>query len=98
MLINWINEKSINTAELLNRKTRYGNSYDTFHKLCDNKGAALVLIKALEGFIVGGYTPIDWDNHSSWKKDDETFLFSLTKNEVFTKKMKKTVSIYCGKE
>ena len=97
-IIKWIQEENINInkTELLYRKTKDGNSYDIFHKLCDNKGATLVLIKGLEGFIVGGFTPTDWDNHSSWKRDEKTFLFSLTKNKKFTKK--KEISIYCGKE
>ena len=97
-IIKWIQEENINInkTELLYRKTKDGNSYDIFHKLCDNKGATLVLIKGLEGFIVGGFTPTDWDNYSIWKRDEETFLFSLTKNKKFKKK--KEISIYCGKE
>ena len=98
MIVKWIQQENINInkTELLYRKTKDGNSYDIFHKLCDNKGATLVLIKGLEGFIVGGFTPTDWDNHSSWKRDEKTFLFSLTKNKKFKKK--KEISIYCGKE
>ena len=78
------------------RKSRDGNSYDTFPKLCDNKGSTLVLIKGTEGFIIGGYTPSDWDNHSCWKKDDETFLFSLAKSKIFPKNKERKDSIFCG--
>ena len=42
-------------------KSSNGDSYEEFHKLCDNKGTTLVLIKAKEGFIIGGYTIHDWD-------------------------------------
>lgn len=40
---------------------------------------------------------MDWDNHSGWKQDDDTFLFSLSDNKVFRKKEKSYDSIYCGK-
>ena len=98
-LFNWINEKNESKkfkASLLYRKSRDGDSYNTFHNLCDNKGTTLVLYKSNEGFIIGGYTPLDWDNHSSWKNDKDSFLFSLTKNKVYKKK-NKTCSIYCDK-
>ena len=81
---------------MLYRKTRDGDSYDTFHNLCDNKGKTLTLIKCKEGYIIGGYTPLNWDRNSSWKSDDETFLFSLTNNKIFRKKEKSLDSIYCS--
>ena len=43
------------------RKSTNGDSFEEFHKLCDNKRTTLVLIKAKEGFIIGGYTTHDWD-------------------------------------
>ena len=100
ILINWINPEN-NTlnikSELLYRKSKDGDSYDIFHKLCDNKGPTLTLIKGTEGFIIGGYTPLDWDNHSGWKKDYDTFVFSLNNNKVF-RKNKNDISIYCMRD
>ena len=57
-LISWINPKNEIKTVLLYRKSRDGELYDTFHKLCDNQGITLVLIKISEGFIIGGYTPL----------------------------------------
>ena len=85
-LENWNNKRN---AELLYKKSRDGDSYNIFHKLCDNKGKTLILIKSSEGFIIGGYTPLDWDSESSWKNDNETFLFSLTNKKVYKKTKKK---------
>ena len=97
-LIEWINPKNAIDIELLYRKSRDGDSYDTFHKLCDNKGKTLILIKGLENFIIGAYTPINWnDTYGGWLKDDETFLFSLTNKKVYRKKEKSIDSIYCYK-
>ena len=51
-LINWINPKCNIKTELLYRKTRDGDSYNDFHRLCDKKGKTLVLIKCVEGYII----------------------------------------------
>ena len=66
--------------------------------MCDNKGPTLTLIKSSEGFVIGGYTPLNWDTNSSWKSDNETFLFSLTKEKIFKKRKLNDYSIYCGKD
>ena len=95
-LLKWINKKNVKT-KLLYRKTKDGNSYDDFHRLCDNQGPTLVLIKTTKGDIIGGYTPLDWDNHSGWKYDNNTFIFSLKDNRIFRKAKKKSESIYCNK-
>ena len=95
-LENWINPKKKFQSKLLYRKSRDGDSYDTFHKLCDNQGPTLVLIKTTEQIIFGGYTPLNWDNYSSLKHDNDTFLFSLTNSRIF-KKYKKDKSILCDR-
>ena len=50
-IINWINSKKTLTTKLLYRKPSNDDSYDTFHKLCDNQGATLVLIKGKDNFM-----------------------------------------------
>ena len=50
-LISWINPENEITTNLLYRKSIDGDSYDTFHRLCDNKGPTSALIKSTEGFI-----------------------------------------------
>ena len=84
-------------AQLLYKKSKHGNSYDTFHNLCDNKGKTLTLIESSEGFIFGGYTPLEWNSNSGWKSDNDTFLFSLTNKRIY-KKNGNDISIYCGKD
>ena len=80
------------------RKSIDGDSYEIFHKLCDNKGPTLILIKSNENFIIGGYTPLNWDMNGEWKVDNDTFLFNLTNNKIFRKKEKMKKSIFCSKE
>ena len=94
-IIGWINsEKKIN-SKLLYRKSRDGDEYEIFHKLCDNKGPTLILIESYEGFIIGGYTPLNWDKRSGWMKDNDTFVFSLSSNKVFRKFSRNSDSIWC---
>ena len=94
----WIKSDKNFKELLLYRKSRDGDSFDTFHELCDNQGPTLVLIKSTEGFVIGGYTPLDWDISKKWKCDSDTFLFSLTNNSVYRKKSKELDSICCKKE
>ena len=82
-------------SKLLYRLSRDGNNYEIFHKNCDNKGPTLILIKTKEELIIGGFTLLNWDSNSKWKKDDYTFIFSLTQNKKYIKKEKNSNSIYC---
>ena len=94
-LNNW--KENIKT-QLLYKKSRDGNDFNTFHNLCDNKGKTLTLIQSSEGFIIGGYTPLEWNRNSGWKNDNDTFLFSLTNKRIYKKKDNNTFSIYCGED
>ena len=95
-IITWLNKNNKIMAELLYRKTRDGDSIDTFHELCDNKKNTLILAKTNDGIIIGGYTPLNWDDHSGYKQDNDTFIFSLT-NNCISKKKKIEKSINCSK-
>ena len=89
----WISpDNKFFTTKLLFRKSLNGDSFEEFHKLCDHKGKTLVLIQAEEGFIIGGYTTHDWDISEKWYYDNDSFLFSLTKGQIFEHK-KNMVSI-----
>ena len=80
----------------LYRKTKDGDSIDTFHKLCDNKNNTLILIKTTDGILIGGYTPLSWDENSGYKNDNDTFIFSLTTNNISSKENINS-SINCNK-
>ena len=97
ILKTWINpnENKNIKSKLLYRLTRDGNSYKMFHKMCDNQGPTLTLIKGKDGRIFGGYTPLSWDSISRKICDLDTFLFSLTDNEKYPKINKELQSIDC---
>ena len=96
-LKNWINPNMKIKAELLYRLTRDGDEFQTFHNLCDNKGITLLLVKLIDGNILGGYITKDWDNHSGWKQDQDAFVFSLTQNvKCITNSNNSYSAFYCG--
>ena len=94
-LKNWINPKLNIKADLLYRMTRDGEDYQTFHKLCDNQGPTVVLVKLTDGNILGTYTPLDWETKSNWKSDSDIFVFSLTENKKSICTKKDNWGIYC---
>ncbi|CAG8697636.1 19381_t:CDS:2 [Cetraspora pellucida] len=70
LIAKWIDRKEGNQSSvekskynfiLLLRGTRDGFTAQEFHKLCDNQGPTVVVIKIKEsGEIIGGYNPLGW--------------------------------------
>jgi hypothetical protein len=94
-LKNWINPNKKIKSELLYRMSRDGIEYSTFHKLCDNKGPTIILVKLIDGDILGIYTPLDWDINGNWKSDLDMFAFSLTENNKSNKNYENNYGILC---
>ena len=92
-LKNWINPDKKVIAQLLYKKSRDGDKISTFHELCNDKGPTLTLFETDDCNIGGLYTPLSWDNHTTWKHDMESFMFNLNKNKKY-KKLKNENSIY----
>ena len=76
-LSEWCGTKNF---ELLYRGSRDGFGASDFHRLCDNKGKTLTLIKNTSGHAFGGFASIPWTSPSSYehKKAPGSFLFTLT--------------------
>ena len=65
------------TPRLLYRASRDGwDAYD-FHRMCDDKGATVTVVRSSDGYIFGGYTDVAWGDDGEWKSSTESFLFSL---------------------
>ena len=97
-LNNWINPKETIKFELLYRMSRDGIEFSKFHKLCDNKGPTITLIKLENENILGSYSPLAWDSKSSWKRDPNMFIFSLTNNTKSILNSNSNNGIYCYSE
>ena len=87
LLNQWISQRIGQfKTKLLFRKSIDGDSFDAFHKLCDNQGKTLVLIQTEYELIIGGFTTKDWNITDKWITDEKSFLFSLTKGKIFPMK------------
>ena len=94
-LFNFLNKK-IKSIELIYRGTRDGDSAETFHQKCDNKGPTLTICKEKNGIIFGGYTEANWDSERRQAKNDKNaFIFSITNNKKIESKNYET-SIECN--
>ena len=85
----WIDPNRDLDFKLLFRMSRDGSNCSDFHRLCDNKGETLIIIKTDKNYKFGAYTPLNWvtplSGEVSDPKDELTFLFSLDKKQKFIK-------------
>ena len=86
---NWILENVEKKYNLLYKISRDGDASSTFHSKCDGKGPTIVIIQTTAGYKFGGYTSINWDTSSSYKKDELAFIFNLIKKKKFLLKSDK---------
>ena len=76
------NKKKI-ILNLLYKATADSDKAEIFHKKCDSAKSTLVLIESENNKRFGGYTTCSWEGNSIEKKDDEAFIFSLDKMNVY---------------
>ncbi|CAG8505176.1 6391_t:CDS:2 [Funneliformis caledonium] len=93
LLINWINETIPGTSlnryklTLLLKGSANGFTANTFHGMCDNRGATLTVIKIRGSTeIIGGYNPASW-NQSLYINEPlsiirESFVFKLNQKDI----------------
>jgi hypothetical protein len=65
------------TCKLLYRASRDGWQSTDFHRLCDEKGPTVVIVKVSNGRLCGGYCSIGWKSSVEWQNDNKSFVFSL---------------------
>ena len=88
MIFNWIlskvkPEKKNVKKTLLYKLTKDGDAASTFHSKCNNKGNTISLIRTTKGFRFGGFTTQSWSSSSSYKNDNNAFVFSLDYNQCY---------------
>jgi hypothetical protein len=65
------------SCKLLYRASSDGWLIADFHRMCDEKGPTVVIVKVSNGRLCGGYCSIGWKSSGSWQHDNNSFLFSL---------------------
>ena len=68
---------------LLYKATVDSDSAEAFHEKCDDAKSTLVLVETDKGKRFGGYTTCSWSGDCIDKKDEDAFVFSLDKMEIY---------------
>jgi hypothetical protein len=63
---------------LLFRSSRDGATAASFHRLCDEQGPTVILIKSSGGYVFGGYAGVAWSSKLSYYACPSAFLFTIT--------------------
>ena len=71
-----LNKSNIKLNKLYSGK-KDGFTAQSFHRLCDNKGATVTWIKNNHNYIFGAYTSISFKSDDNSYKDSNSFLFTL---------------------
>ena len=71
------------TLNLIYKATIDSDKASVFHNKCDCASNSLVLVKSTNGKRFGGYTSCSWEGNSIEKKDENAFVFSLDKMQIY---------------
>ena len=84
MLLNKINNHGRDLQfNLLYKSINDTDRAEVFHRKCDKAQRSLVLIETINGRRFGGYTTKSWEGDGINKKDEEAFVFSLDKLQIY---------------
>ena len=71
------------TLNLLYKATADSDKASAFHEKCDDARSTLVLVETDKGKRFGGFTTCNWGGDCIDKRDEEAFIFSLDKMEIY---------------
>ena len=84
MVLNKLGKQGKNIKlKLLYKATIDSDKAEIFHKKCDKAKTSLVIIETINGMRFGGYTTQSWEGDGIDKKDDNAFVFSLDKLQIY---------------
>ena len=95
LILSWFDKKPSNFNLLLDSKID-GDSNSTFKEKCFNKSPTMVFVKTTDNLRFGGFTSVTWPE-KNYKKDANSFLFSLDKKKKYKIKenQKENAIYYC---
>ena len=68
---------------LIYKASFHSDRAEAFHKKCDSAKSTLVLVETVNGKRFGGYTSKEWKGICIEKKDNNAFIFSLDKMNIY---------------
>jgi len=80
----WLpSELSKKKFKLLFRGTKDGMNGNTFHQLCNDKGATISVIKTNHGKTCGGFIDLPWKSTNNYMNTSKSFLFSMNEKKKY---------------
>jgi len=86
--------KKVKEVKKLYQATVDGGDVSIFHAKCDNIPNTLIIYKSEGNRRFGGFTSNIWDTELIFKSDNNSFLFSLDKNKIYSY-IKNSHAIFC---
>ena len=84
MLLNKLGKEGKNIKlKLLYKATIDTDRAEIFHKKCDKAKSSIVFIETIHGMRFGGFTTQSWEGDGIDKKDNNAFVFSLDKLQIY---------------
>lgn len=84
MIVNEINKYNQSIKiDLIYKASTDTDRAEAFHYNCDNAQSTIVLVETTNGRRLGGYTSQSWDGDCVDKKDNNAFVFSLDKMQIY---------------
>ena len=81
LIFSWFNKVPKDYKLLLDSRID-DDSIATFMKKCENFTPIIIFIKTSEDIRFGGFCSINWPK-SGWKRDEKSFIFSLSRKEIY---------------
>ena len=81
--INKLNENQRITLNLLYKASIDSDTAAAFHEKCDDAQSTLVLVETDKGARFGGFTTCSWSGNCIDKMDEDAFVFSLDKMQIY---------------
>eukprot|EP01011_Urceolus_sp_BLP5_P005672 TRINITY_DN5602_c0_g1_i1.p1 TRINITY_DN5602_c0_g1~~TRINITY_DN5602_c0_g1_i1.p1 ORF type:complete len:169 (+),score=20.09 TRINITY_DN5602_c0_g1_i1:191-697(+) len=79
-LLSWVAERKgspVGPLQLMYQASRDGFRSETFHRICDGRIHALVVVRSTTGWVFGGYTSVGFRTGNGHYADAAAFLFTL---------------------
>lgn len=89
-----LNPKKKLILELIYNCVEYPDTPQAFHSRCDGIRNVIVFIETTEGVRFGGYTSVGFNLYSGPTLDNNAFIFSVDKKNIYRVKMNKD-AIFC---
>lgn len=84
LILSWFDDKPVSFDLLLDVEIN-DNFLEEFFEKCENKSPTMIFIKTTENLRFGGFTNAFWPREGE-ARDEESFIFSLTKREKYSVK------------